>query len=167
MPTSQRILYTSLDESENAKFQEHFRYLIVASRLLSEHFAHVAPRPAHSSTPESDVPVNEAKSVASTVTGTLITASVAFLLAWVIQLAKSGKTAAFAKSPAPHIHCLVICGLVIFWTYGRRQWLKSLRKNAVASASTMVTNLDALEMSLSSALSLIQEVELVSRGYQL
>jgi hypothetical protein len=49
----------------------------------------------------------------------------------------------------------------------RRQWLQYLRQQAVEGASAVVTNLQAFEASTSSALALIQEVELVSRGYRL
>lgn len=51
--------------------------------------------------------------------------------------------------------------------YTRRQWLQYLRQEAVEGASAVVTNLQAFEASTSSALALIQEVELVSRGYRL
>ena len=53
------------------------------------------------------------------------------------------------------------------YTYMRRQWLQYLRQEAVEGASALVTNLQAFEASTSSALALIQEVELVSRGYRL
>ena len=53
------------------------------------------------------------------------------------------------------------------YTYMRRQWLQYLRQESVEGASSLVTNLQAFEASTSSALALIQEVELVSRGYRL
>jgi hypothetical protein len=45
--------------------------------------------------------------------------------------------------------------------------LQTLRQQTVENASALVTNLQAFEASTSSALALIQEVELVSRGYRL
>lgn len=53
------------------------------------------------------------------------------------------------------------------YTYMRRQWLLYLRQDAVEGVSALVTNLQAFEASTASALALIQEVELVSRGYRL
>ena len=53
------------------------------------------------------------------------------------------------------------------YTYMRRQWLQYLRQEAIEGASALVTNLQAFEASTASALALIQEVELVSRGYRL
>jgi hypothetical protein len=53
------------------------------------------------------------------------------------------------------------------YTYLRMQWLQYLRQQAVDGASALVANLQAFDASTSSALALIQEVELVSRGYRL
>jgi len=53
------------------------------------------------------------------------------------------------------------------YAYVRRQWLKFLRRNAVAAASTLTASWQAFEVSSTSALSFIQEVELVSKGYRL
>jgi hypothetical protein len=53
------------------------------------------------------------------------------------------------------------------YAYMRRQWLQYLRREAVECAAALVTNMQAFEASTSSALALIQEVELVSRGYRL
>jgi hypothetical protein len=64
---------------------------------------------------------------------------------------------------------LVVFVATAFISYGyvRRQWLKFLRRHAVAEVTTLTANWQAFEVSASSALSLIQEVELVSKGYRL
>ena len=56
---------------------------------------------------------------------------------------------------------------VVTYAYLRRQWLKFLRRNAVTAASGLTANWQAFEVSATTALSLIQEVELVSKGYRL
>lgn len=56
---------------------------------------------------------------------------------------------------------------LVGYQYGRRQWLKSLRRQAVTAASDLTTNWQSFEASSSSTLSFIQEVELVSKGYRL
>lgn len=58
-------------------------------------------------------------------------------------------------------------GLTVAYAHVKRQWLQNLRHRAVAAASALVSNLQAFDTSASSALMLIQEVELVSRGYRL
>lgn len=54
-----------------------------------------------------------------------------------------------------------------FYVYARRQLLQYLRHRAISLSSDLVTSLQAFDASSSSALQLIQEVELVSRGYRL
>ena len=53
------------------------------------------------------------------------------------------------------------------YAYLRRQWLQYLRTQAVNSASALTTNLQAFEQSSAATLSLIQEVELVAKGYKI
>ena len=53
------------------------------------------------------------------------------------------------------------------YAYVRRQWLKFLRRHAVTEITSLTANWQAFEVSASSALSLVQEVELVSKGYRL
>lgn len=65
---------------------------------------------------------------------------------------------------------VVLCiGTVAAFVYAfmRRQWLKHVRIQAVEAASALTVNLQAFELSSNAALSLIQEVELVSRGYRM
>lgn len=58
--------------------------------------------------------------------------------------------------------------LAIFaYLYFRRQWLRYLRRNAVDTASVLTANWQSFEVSTAAALSFIQEVELVSKGYRL
>ena len=64
---------------------------------------------------------------------------------------------------------LAVFALAVLFVYAfvRRQWLKYLRQQAVSVATDLTTNWQALEVSTTSALQLIQEVELVSKGYRL
>ena len=62
--------------------------------------------------------------------------------------------------------CFTVVALLTY-VYVRRQWLKYVRHLAVGSASALTANLQALELSSGAAMSLIQEVELVSRGYRI
>jgi hypothetical protein len=60
----------------------------------------------------------------------------------------------------------VVMGLFLF-TRARRKWLRSLRLKAVEFAAIFVENSQTFDILASNAVTLIQEVELVSRGYRL
>lgn len=86
-----------------------------------------------------------------------------FLLTWLVNWARVSKSnpkglAVFG------VFALVSC---LIYLYIRKQWLLHLRQQAVESAGVLVTNLQAFEASTASALTFIQEVELISRGYRL
>ena len=51
--------------------------------------------------------------------------------------------------------------------YFRRQWLHYLRVQAIESASSLTTNAQYFDAAASAGITLIQEVELVSRGYNM
>lgn len=53
------------------------------------------------------------------------------------------------------------------YAYITRQWLQYLRRNAIDTVSSFVENLQSFESSSTSLLGLIQEMELVSRGYRM
>ena len=53
------------------------------------------------------------------------------------------------------------------YAYFRRQSLKYLRRQAVETASSLVSNAQSLDAAYFAAINLVQEVELVSRGYKM
>jgi hypothetical protein len=91
--------------------------------------------------------------------------SIRITLVWLIHWSR--RKSGFSK--ARFVVVLIVFTFVATVSYGyvRRQWLQTLRQQAVENASALVTNLQAFEASTSSALALVQEVELVSRGYRL
>lgn len=58
-------------------------------------------------------------------------------------------------------------GSLILRAYVRRQWLQSLRQETLSKTSEFVAQAQQFDHVVSSALSLVQEVELVSRGYKM
>ena len=64
---------------------------------------------------------------------------------------------------------LVIVGLlaIALYAYARRQWLQYLRRQAIESVSRFAATVQLFEAASSSIFTLIQEVELVSRGYRM
>lgn len=97
--------------------------------------------------------------------GAALTGSTAFILVWLVHWSR--RQPAFNKGRATVVLVAFATVATAVYTYMRRQWLHYLRQEAVEGASALVTNMQAFEASTSSALALIQEVELVSRGYRL
>ncbi|KAF3040082.1 hypothetical protein E8E12_005661 [Didymella heteroderae] len=158
-----KAVNSRLGRADNERFLEHFRYLIVASQLLGEQSS--IRTTAFSNPANGGGPGSEFKVTTISPTGAVLTAATAFTLVWLIHWSR--RKSGFSK--ARFVVVLVVFVFVATASYGyvRRQWLQTLRQQAVENASALVTNLQAFEASTSSALALIQEVELVSRGYRL
>lgn len=60
----------------------------------------------------------------------------------------------------------MVVGIVLF-AHNRRRWLRVLRGRAIELASQFVENSQTYDILASNAVTFIQEVELVSRGYRL
>ncbi|KAK4954711.1 hypothetical protein LTR66_013537 [Elasticomyces elasticus] len=166
---SKRSVNSRIGRADNARFLEHFRYLIVASQLLNEYpdptslqFPATQPQGLDGTTHDAGL-----TSAATNPGGVVATAVVAFLLAWLFHWARGSRHAGVHKSRSILVLAILIVATSICYAYVRRQWLKYLRQQAVEAASSLTRNLQALETLSTSALSLIQEVELVSRGYRI
>jgi hypothetical protein len=154
-----------LGRADNERFLEHFRYLIVASQLLNEQ-AGLRASAIPSFATDGRAKPEDFKVATTSLTGAGLTAATAFILVWLIHWSRS-RASGFSKGRF-FIVVLVFAAVATYcYAYVRRQWLQYLRQQAVEGASTLVTNLQAFETSTSSALALIKEVELVSRGYRL
>ncbi|OCL08840.1 hypothetical protein AOQ84DRAFT_292353 [Glonium stellatum] len=163
-----RAVNSRLGRADNQRFLEHFRYLIVASQLLGDHVGQGAFRTA--AIPNFDpnaLSQSPGYKVASTsLTGALLTGAAAFLLVWLLHWSR-GKPTGFSKGRLFLVFLVFALIAIVCYAYMRRQWLQYLRQQAVEVASVLVANLQSFDASTSSALALIQEVELVSRGYRL
>ena len=157
-----------LGASDNARFLEHFRYTIVASQLLNEYLDHgslapAAALPTSLGLDGSSDETSKAKDTANIV-GALSAAAVAFAVVYVLDWLRTRRV---SKSRAALLLGAVALAAFAGYGYLRKQWLESLRHEAVDAATGLTTNWQAFELSSSSALSFIQEVELVSKGYRL
>jgi hypothetical protein len=160
---SQRAVNSRIGRAENNRFLEHFRYLIVASQLLNEypdlgslHSTQINSAPFA----DKDLPPN----TLSNISGVAATAGVAFVLVLLLNWLRGSR---LSKS---RILLALLCAAVaavLFYAYIRRQWLQYLRHQAVDTVSSLTTNARGFDITTSAALSLIQEVELVSKGYRL
>ena len=57
--------------------------------------------------------------------------------------------------------------LVVSYYYLRHQWLHYLRTQAIENASSLTSNAQEFDAATSAGITMIQEVELVSRGYNM
>lgn len=111
-------------------------------------------------------PSQEFKVASTSLTGAVLTGATAFALVWLLNWSR-GRSSGFSKGRFLIVFAVFVLVATTCYAYLRRQWLQYLRQSAVDGASALVTNLQAFDASTSSALALIQEVELVSRGYRL
>ena len=99
--------------------------------------------------------------------GALTTAALALALAWIIKWFAEGGFSAFTKKRVPFVVVLAAVAVFVFQAYMRRQWLRHVRDQASAEVTNFVSRAQDLDGATSAAVPLIQEVELVSRGYRL
>lgn len=155
---------TTLDRAENSKFLEQFRYTIVASQLLSGHSMLGQHVSVQSSKPLTGI---DQDPTAPSQTGLIITAVGALGIAWFISwLYGGGYTHLTKKRVAVFVVIFAVAG-VASQAYIRQQWLKWVREQALAEITTFVSKAQDFDSASSAAVALVQEVELVSRGYRL
>lgn len=154
-----------LGRADNARFLERFRYIIVASQLLSthSHFGQNQTRSKDSAFPSPDVPQLSTLTTA----GAAITISSALGLAILVNWALGDRKTSIGIGRAFILLGTLILLLVISYTYFRRQWLQYLRQQNLIEISAFVTKGQEFDSAAAGALGLIQEVELVSRGYRM
>lgn len=156
---------SQLDRAENSRFIEQFRYTIVASQLLSGH----SILGQHVPTQSSKLHVGDGGHDSSTAsqTGLLLTAVGALGLAWFISwLYGGGITSLTKKKVVIFVVVFAVAG-VASQAYIRQQWLRYVREQTLTEISTFVSKAQDFDSASSAAVALIQEVELVSRGYRL
>lgn len=161
-----------LGRADNERFLEHFRYTIVASQLLEQYLDHGSLNPAAvSGYPDLGLdgtsPESITQKVPSSVYGAAGVTIAALVMAYLLDRFRTQRPNVLSKSRAGLV--LVALAVIAFVGYGynRRQRLRSLRQQAVDGASTLTATWQAFELSSTSALSFIQEVELVSKGFRL
>ncbi|UZP33481.1 hypothetical protein NXS19_001297 [Fusarium pseudograminearum] len=131
----------SIDRADNAKFLEQFRYTIIASQLLSGHSGLGQSQLGGGGPSPSPNNSDSLLSTEGIIASVLAALAVAVVLSWVLGSGVSKKRLIFL---------LLLCAAaaLLGQIYMKRQWLR-------------------YRSATGAALSLIQEVELVSRGYRL
>lgn len=161
---SQSAVATTLDRADNSKFLEQFRYTIVASQLLSGHSILGQHGPVQSSRFPG---VNEQDPIIPSQTGLLITAVGALGIAWFISWLYGGGYAHLTKKRVVVFVMVIGVAGVASQAYLRQQWLRYVREQTLAEMTTFVSKAQDFDSASSAAVALVQEVELVSRGYRL
>jgi hypothetical protein len=162
----QKAVNSRLGRADNSRFLEHFRYTIVASQLLN---THSYPGPAgHGQSRNSSVRTSDAPHTgAFTLVGAAVTALFAFALTWLIHWTRGGGSSMAGKGRIVVFLAVVITSIVVGYAYIRRQWLKYLRQQTLGEISEFVAKAHDFDTAAAGALALVQEVELVSRGYRM
>ena len=157
-----------IGKSDNERFLEQFGYIIVASQLLSEQSAPPYTSAAGSlasSTQNGDPSASRAAIFG--LRGALFTAGASFSIVWLLHWARPRPESGLDPSRLAILLTLIIAVAIAFYAFAKRQWLRYLRHQAVDVASVLVGNAQALDSVASASVVLIQEVELVSRGYRM
>ncbi|RDA85777.1 hypothetical protein CP532_6307 [Ophiocordyceps camponoti-leonardi (nom. inval.)] len=158
-------LAASVSHSDNAKFLEQFRYTIIASQLLSGHsISSHRPPVSASAAPtldERDQPLLSTEGVIVPVLGAL---AVAALLSW---LRGSGALSGMTRKRMVLLLAVIAVSAVFGRVLMRRQWLRLRREQTLSELTALVSNSRDFDSATEATLSLVQEVELVSRGYRI
>lgn len=159
----------SIDRADNARFLEKFRYTIVASQLLSGHsilgpHPHQPPdapdAPGAGISGEHDGPNYSPEGVLASILGAL---ALAVILSWLLGSAPTYVT----RKRLVFLVVLVAAGVLLGQVYMRRQWLRYRREQSLSEVASFVSVSHEFDSASGAALALIQEVELVARGYRM
>ena len=162
----QKAVNSRLGRADNARFLERFRYIIVASQLLNAHS--ILGQPGHGQSRDAAVVFPDAPQLgAFTLAGASVTASLAFGLAWLIHWTRGGTDTRPGSGRMIIFVGAVMLLAFISYAYMRRQWLQYLRLQSLTEISELVTKGQQFDRAVARALTLVQEVELVSRGYRM
>ncbi|KAF2234469.1 hypothetical protein EV356DRAFT_567124 [Viridothelium virens] len=159
-----------MGRADHTRFLEHFRYIIVASQLLTENPGPSALRPnipQLNSPREQSSNFEKSQAIPINTVGAAATALTAYALVWLLNWARPSQTAGPNRLRVFIVLSAFSLLIIGIYVSARRQWLRYLRQEAVESVSTLVAHIQGLDASTSSALLLIQEVELVARGYRI
>ncbi|KAK8218137.1 Mysoin-binding motif of peroxisomes-domain-containing protein [Phyllosticta capitalensis] len=162
-----RVVNSRLGRADNARFLEHFRYIIVASQLLTESSGQGTFKIPAAPGIDGQQQTADYKIESVNVTGATATGVGAFVTVCLIQWARDQEEGGFSKGRLLVAVFATAVGLTFAYAHATRKWLQHLRHRAINTASVLVANLQTFDTASSSALMLIQEVELVSRGYRL
>lgn len=160
----QAAVAASLDRGDTARFLEQFRYIIVASQLLNGHSLLGSAQPPAAAFPDTATSTdNSLLSVEGIFASVLGALGVAIVLSWIL-----GKAPAYVTTKRlVFLAVILVAAVLVGKVYMRRQWLRYRREQSLTEITTFVSQSQDFDSAAGAALALIQEVELVSRGYRM
>lgn len=162
----QNALNSRVGSADNTRFLEQFRYIIIASQLLSGHQYHGRASKGDSQHGESSDNSALTSKIVDPV-GAVAAAVVAFGVAWLLYWSASAHDWNGIAFRLAIVVALLAATAFLSQAYLRRRWLRNLRQYNITETTNFVERSHFLDSSMTAALSLIQEVELVSRGYRM
>ncbi|KAL8419670.1 hypothetical protein RB594_002740 [Gaeumannomyces avenae] len=151
-----------IDRAENAKFLEKFRYTVIASQLLGGHSILGAQRSP--SRPDQETDLNGDHEALG---GFVWTVAGAIAIAWAMKWVYSGGFSHLTKKRVLASLVVVALAASVGNAYIRQRWIRYVREQALAEVTTFTAVSQDFDSVVSAAVALIQEVELVSRGYRI
>ncbi|OAR00233.1 hypothetical protein LLEC1_06457 [Akanthomyces lecanii] len=154
----------SMDRADNEKLLEQFRYIIIASQLLSGHTVAArrhAGAEALGAVAKSDQSLLSNEGIIASILGAL---AVAVVLSWIFG---HQKEAYVTKKRLIFLVVLLVASGALGQVYVRRQWLRYRREQSLSELSGFIINSHEFDSVVEATLALVQEVELVSRGYRM
>ncbi|EXJ81610.1 hypothetical protein A1O1_07675 [Capronia coronata CBS 617.96] len=149
----------SVTDVANERFLERFRYTIVASQLLYDD-----PKPRRYSQDEETSDTHP-----YSIKGAVITAGISFSIALVLHLLprryKIPQSLGWTDILAYTL--LLLGGSALLAYFVRRQCLDFIRRSAGAALGKALSHWHSFDTAASEALRFVQEVEVVSRGYEI
>ncbi|KAM5432614.1 hypothetical protein McanMca71_007847 [Microsporum canis] len=157
-----------IGKTDNERFREQFGYTIIASQLLSEPSApsYTSVSNLLSHPPQSDEDRATSRAAVFGVRGAIFTALASFSVVLLLHWARSIHRTGWSVRTVILFGFLLTTIVAAFYIFAKRQWLRYLRCQAIETATACVGNAQTLDSAASASVVLIQEVELVSRGYR-
>ncbi|KAM3512358.1 hypothetical protein MY11210_003997 [Beauveria gryllotalpidicola] len=154
----------SMDRADNEKFLEQFRYLIIASHLLSGHTVAArrhAGAEALNAAAQGDDSLLSNEGIVASILGAL---AIAVVLSWIFGHKKDSYV---TKKRLIFLVALIAVSGALGQVHVRRQWLRYRRDQSLSELSGFIINSHEFDSVVEATLALVQEVELVSRGYRI
>ena len=162
----QDAITSRIGRKENTKFLEQYRYIIVASQLLSNHQYHGSTYASPMARSTGDGQGDGLASLDNPI-GAAATASVALGITYIVKWTVSAPEVQIFIVRIAIMSGLLAAIAIVGQAYLRRRFLHYLRQQNIVETNKFVENSQNVDAAMRAALSLIQEVELVSRGYRM
>ena len=148
---------TTIQPTSSEQILEQFRYIIVASHLLSDD---APPRSVENVSTERDK---------SLLQGAVVSAAFSFAAAWILHWlrARSNKVQGLSWLELGIYCSAAVCFGTALLLLSRHQYSKHVQKAAATSLTRLVNDSHTFDTTAGKTLRFVQEVELVARGYEL